>query len=334
MGKRNVNIGLPARGALERPLRQPGERTGAALVLAISLLALFSMLGTLYVRHMSIEMDRTDYGLRQARAQAAAQGGLQAALGNLRRAYDAGQAGQILGKPREYGFTTYDGFWNGEEVALAANEDREAGSAVAIGDESGKLNINHAPAPVLQAVLGIDADTAKKIVRRVQGHGKAGPKWLLSVDGLRSRGLVTEEQFAQIDRALLTTYSVVDHAHPVRYLNANQAPLAVLAAVTGLEGEALDRVAKGRPYRTIDAFLAAVGLAPDALPVEPAALRFDSRCFRIVSRGHYKKTAGERVLDETTSRAETVLLFDDSSDFSVLFWSGRKPVDEAPAAQS
>ena len=61
-------------------------RRGAALIMALTMLALFTVLGTLYVSNMSTELSRADRALREARARQTAQAGIEAAVGELERA--------------------------------------------------------------------------------------------------------------------------------------------------------------------------------------------------------------------------------------------------------
>ncbi len=64
-------------------MRRRAHASGVALFLAISLLALFSVLGASYMRFMSIELDDSDMRIRQMRARQYAAAGVNSAAGNI-----------------------------------------------------------------------------------------------------------------------------------------------------------------------------------------------------------------------------------------------------------
>jgi len=65
---------------------------GVALFLAISFLALFSVLGASYMRFMSLELDETDMRIRDMRVRNYATAGINNAAGHIRSALLAGEA--------------------------------------------------------------------------------------------------------------------------------------------------------------------------------------------------------------------------------------------------
>lgn len=82
------------RGHATAPMNRPeslknrfaSKDRGVALFIAISLLALFSVLGASYLRYMSIEIEAADINLRVMRARHYAAAGVYSALGNIREA--------------------------------------------------------------------------------------------------------------------------------------------------------------------------------------------------------------------------------------------------------
>ncbi len=71
-------------GATHRTIRPtPRDRRGAALLMALGLLAVFSVLGAAYFKYMSIELDLVELDVQKLRAQFAAEGGVRRALGEL-----------------------------------------------------------------------------------------------------------------------------------------------------------------------------------------------------------------------------------------------------------
>jgi DNA uptake protein ComE-like DNA-binding protein len=311
------------------------DRAGAALILAISLLALFSTLGTLYVSRMGIEVSRVNQELREARARQLAVAWVHAALGDLERALSAGQPQQVTGRPLTYEFPAYGGVFDGVGITLETLERRASRVEVTITDESGKANPNHLPASVLQRVLGVDGATARRVAGSLPREGSTDGQWLDSIDALRTRGLLDDAQFAALDRDLLTVYTVPDPAQPRESLNLNAAAPAVLAAIVDVPLEAAEAIAARRPFRNLDGLAAAAGkdaatfnIKPDpANPLGlPAPLALRSRCFRIVSRALYGLEAGSHEYGRTTGEVDAVVVFDDDGNPQFVRWVARRGI--------
>ena len=311
---------------------------GAALIMALSLLGLFVALGTLYIRHMTLEIDRNNIQQRQLRARMAAESGFHAALADLTQALREGQAHQRMGKTYTYEFPVYEEIVSldtGYQGQIEGN--RRAIAEVTVLDESGKVNINHAPASVLQSLLDIDGETARAIVSGLPGRPGADENgaWYLRLDDLVTRGYLSREDFNSIDTSLLTTFTVINHEQPVEYLNINAAPVEVLAAVFALSLEEAEALAMKRPigganalYTAIDKDPSTFNYRPD-VSVEtvglPDALTLVSRCFRIVVEGRYAlldPAGSEKEYQVSYGQIEAIVLFDKhDDDYVVLYWN-------------
>ena len=68
-----------------------GNSSGIALFLAISLLALFSVLGASYMRYMSLELEETELRIRDMRIRHYATAGINSAAGHIHEAIIAGE---------------------------------------------------------------------------------------------------------------------------------------------------------------------------------------------------------------------------------------------------
>jgi len=68
-----------------------GNSSGVALFLAISLLALFSVLGASYMRYMSLELEDTEMRIRDMRIRNYATAGINSAAGHIHAAIIAGE---------------------------------------------------------------------------------------------------------------------------------------------------------------------------------------------------------------------------------------------------
>lgn len=311
---------------------------GVALVLALAMLALFMVLGMVYVRHMNIENAKATYQFDALRASECAEAGVYAAIGELRRALDAKQLVQATSKPHSYVLPSYKAVREGKGLVLQAAANRKDAAEVTITDESGKVNLNHAPASVLQVVLGVDGDTARAIAARLPRSGAnaengAAPQWLASVDDLVAHGLLSAEQGAKVDPALVTTYTVTDHANPMGFLNVNAAPAEVLAAVLDVPLDTAKKAMEKRPFVSLAALGAAaekdpatfnikpdVG-APEALP---APLSFESRCFRIVSEAAVAAVNGKTEDPIARAKVDAVILFKPEGGYEIVHWNAQR----------
>ncbi len=314
------------------PSKSGARRQGAVLVFAVVILGLLTTLGMLYVRHMSTEIQSAGLDQRRTHARLVAEGGANAAIADLQRAVQSGQAVQVLDKERTYEFPTYTTEWTGKERRLVANTERRATARVTITDESGRINLNHAPASVLQAILGIDGATARGITSSLPRAGDQGRQWLIGVDDLLSRELLTEEQFAAVDRSLVTTYTVMDHSAAKGFLNINTAPVKVLAAVLGITEEAAAKVSEKRPFQSLSALAAAAEKEPATFNIKPdpfspgtlpAALALESRCFRVVCQSDCAWTRWGHDHNKSSARVDAVVVLQDGG-YEVLHWSASR----------
>ncbi len=319
-----------------------GHQRGAALIFALTLLTLFAVLGTSYVVSMSLELDEADLELREARAGQLAEAGVQAAIGELSVAVRAGNQGDVVVQGEKvYEFPAYQGMMTQEGYVLES-QPRVSNARVVVSDESGKLNLNHAPASMLRMVLNVDGATARKITSSLplptifQPEKGPGRQWLAGVDELLSRNLLSEEQYAAVDTSLLTTLSVANHARPERFLNVNTAPAEVLAALFDVSVEQAKQAMVRRPFTSLADLEAAAGKGADTFTIRPehgdktalpAELSLDSRCFRIESTGTYALD-GHAMARRATRRLEAVVVFEGDGTYTITSWTTGAEQDE------
>jgi DNA uptake protein ComE-like DNA-binding protein len=327
------------------------RQRGAALVLALSMLAIFGILGTCYLRYMNSEIMETDFDLRLKRAEHLAGAGVQVALEGLRQEVLNPNFTTRKGEMAEFEFDTFGNIDHTESGIAASRElglPRLAVSRVTIIDESSKLNLNYAPADVLQRLLKLDAATALAIASSVPPAGQPGNR-ILALDELVTRKLLTQEQFdASVNPTQLTTFSVADGAAPSGYFNVNGASPAVLAAVLNVSEEQAAQVAAKGPFASLGALTEAVSSvvgSPFTGVDSNAALGLKSRCFRIISEGRYAKILDEAAFldasdsqrerflsNSATKQIEAVVLFHDDGSHEVLHWSTGRELDSASGA--
>ncbi len=310
-------------------------RRGAALIMALTMLALFTVLGTLYVSNMSTELSRADLALREARARQTAQAGIEAAVGELERALQSGQILPVLDRPITIELPTYKGTFDGKGIAIEPMANRVASVEFTITDESAKANPNFLPASALQRILGVEGDTARKIASSLPREGADTGAWIHELDDLLQRGLLTPEQFTALDTTILTTSTVPDPAFPQESLNVNTVRPLVLAAILDVPLEQAAAIAEKRPFNGLDAISAAAGKDPSTFNVKPdpanplgmpAPLALKSRCFRILSRATLASVEGGQEWDRATGEIEAVVLFDDEGRHQFVRWIARRGI--------
>lgn len=319
---------------------QRGER-GAALIFALSLLAIFGIMGVAYVDYMNTNLLESDLELRKARARQIAVSGVHIAAAALREEVLSPNHEVAKGVAASFELPTYEGVNHGEDGISVEpmSMTRVARTTFTVIDESGRVNLNHAPASALQKLFGVDGATARNIVASVP-RGAQGPdaRWFLTRDELLTRGLLSKEQYDAIPLDSLTTVTVIDHANPAAHFNVNGTEPAALAAMLNLTLEQAQEVKAKGPFASLDALGQAVGAVTGAAPeaaVGDPALGLKSRCFRVISEGFYARAGNQPRYDaaatqeekdallvkRTTSTVEAVLLFQDDGTYEVIDWS-------------
>jgi type II secretory pathway component PulK len=319
-----------------------GER-GAALILALAMLALMTVMGTYYVRFMSNELDAAQFDEARLRARLAAESGIEAALAELTRARDQGQTHFVTGEQHRYTLPVYRFMAGGSGRGFDEDANRSMEAVVTIEDENSKINLNTAPAPVIAAALGVDLEIAQAIVasqprqtevraaslRPANAEGKE-LRWLHTLDDLRDGELLSPEQFAAMDTALVTTFSALPFTDDTGTLNVNTAPAPVLTAALGLTAESsaqLIEYRRNKPFRDpvgvqVITFRKAENFPLNLESAKGEALAVSSRVFRLVSEGAYVHVGtGGEPRQRAYARAEAVVRFHDDGTASIIYWN-------------
>ena len=307
-----------------------GERRGVALLTALAVLFVLTAMGAAYLSYMAMEVDKARIAMLRQRADHAAVAGVQAAIGELQRAMAGGSAEALAsGDPIDFEPAVY----TLEDGVIVPDETYAVQARVRISDESARLNLNAAPTSALRVVLGVDGEMA----RRVRAHiaGEAG--LLTDVDDLLTRGLLSPEQFAALDRSVMTVHSGPGPDPLHARINLNTATPKVIEAALGVTAEMAEQVAAARPFAGIEEAAAAagkpastfnyVGETPES---PPRALAFRSSAFRIES-----DAIAERGSRRATAHVEAVVAFTAAHEPVCTYWSelGRFEIgDDADAA--
>jgi len=314
---------------------------GVALILALGMMFVIVALGTAYVGYMEVEADSARNQLRDAHIRHVAEAGVYAAIGEMAGSLAEGGLAVAPEVPLTFEFPIYamqrvqagEGEGALQNVALRASENAIGRVTVTVTDEAGRVNINHAPTRVLQALLGVDGETARAVRRRLpRGEDREAPqpptadrRWFSSVRDVQA--LLPDDVYAGLDLNLLTVYSVDDNAAPTGFLNLNSPHPAVLGAILGIDSaEAEGVIAKG-PFASVAEIAAAAGKEPAAWNVPPAngglapELSFASRVFRFACEAELVDTAGDSggiVL--ATRRVEAVVRFQSDGSPDIRYW--------------
>ncbi len=326
--------------------------SGVALLTALGLLFIFSMLGVAYVGYATNTLDRAQYDARLVRARHVARGGIEAAIGKIQSALlveaassplsrrdgdvattASGNVADVLSVPLEYESPLYQ-FDREAPEKFSPATDRRWATKVTVTDESGKVNLNCAPPRVLQAILGVDGDTARKIRSSLplpEAAAATGQSWLTSMDDLVTRGLMPPVAYDAVPKHLVTVYTVADPARPVEFLNVNAAPPRVLAAILDVTFETAQQAAQKRPFNSLADLSAAAGKDPMTFNIKPASdapgalpreLSLRSRCFRIKSQAELMVRRADGSEESTLrSRAEAVVIFGEGGAVQITYSS-------------
>lgn len=317
-----------------KPVRKSyhaGGNRGAALILALALLAIMGVMGIYYVRFTTLEQDAADLELAQTRARIAAEAGAQAAIGKLAQAWRGGAIKVALGGSNIFEFPAYRRVRGDGALDFAPLKSRRNTAEVRITDESGRINLNHAPAPVLAGILGVDAASAQQIASGIAAGGPGA--WLTGPEDLVTRGWITKENYDALDKSTVTAVSVADHAKAAGWFNINAASPAAAAAAFGVPVEQVAAMLGKGPFHNLDAVLNTVaGGAPGAAAataLPPEAFAFRSHCFRIVSNGSYVNV-DERGIEyhRTAAHVEAVIQFMDSGEYEIVYWNAGRGAKE------
>ncbi|MBI4559794.1 MAG: general secretion pathway protein GspK [Candidatus Hydrogenedentes bacterium] len=319
---------------------------GAALLTALALLMIFSILGAAYLKFMVIDAESTAHDVLVAQAQAVANGGVYAAIGEIGAALAAGKA--PAGK-LDIEYPIYD-LDRDDSHKLVARELEKCKVTITVSDECARVNLNFAPTRVLEAVLGVDGNTARRIRSSLPRQDELTEsvvvtpgqrQWFASVEELVTRGFMADAAFAKINPNLLTVCSVPDLDNPSGFINVNSAPPEVLAAVLGISIEAAQPAIAKRPFTSVNDLAAAAGKDPAAFTVHtapdvpgtlPKELTLQSRCYRVESRAAVTRGPTELIAAERGATA--IIWFKEGGSPEIVYWNGsyEQPADEVSTA--
>lgn len=315
--------------------QRSGEK-GMALIAALSMLMLFTLLGTSYVKYMSIEKDTAMFELRNLRASRLAEGGIHAAVGEIRAALKSGQTPEST---YEFKLPLY--LYDADsEIRISAVPQNVR---VRIEDEAARVNLNHAPRELLEN-LGMDRSRVRALKNTLPRDSvpRAGKRqWLSSIDNLRTRKILGPREFKALDRDILTVHTVDDPQMPAQFINLNSALPKVLAAVFNIPILEAIALANQRPFTDWNDVVAKTGRDPLTFTVRPSPvsphtmpreLALQSNCYRVFSEARVESTfsAGRGV----TRWVEAVVMLHADGSYSFRYWDETAREDRTQVAEA
>ncbi len=243
---------------------------GVALIIAISLLGVFALLGMYYVRDSETELRRTALLLDEMRVREYAKTGINSALIELEKAWRADAIQELLDKcPIEFTYPYYKQVYKKDGTfSLEPSDTISVKTKVWITDESGKININCSSASVLQKIFNINGELARKIVSNLPNSGMASSssKWIYLAEELYE-GIIPGKCNDQILNSISTWNAGVPY-NPIPYLNINKAPNEVLMALFNINSDEAQKVVNARPLKTMSDLVTILGKSPTGFNVK------------------------------------------------------------------
>ena len=290
-------------------LRPRRGDAGMALVFALILLLIFTMFGTAYVKYMMLEHEGTRQELQKLRGKHLGQSGIYAAIGEVQAAVMKGATPEITYRFDLPLYRTE----RLEDESIGRGEYAQEVTATVM-DESGLVNLNHAPDAVLLA-LGVP--------KNVLDARKASDfRPFVSVDSLRSRDYMNSQEYARLDKNTLTVFTGDGDGASV---NLNAASPTVLAAIFNIDDVEAGNLASKRPFTSWSDVLRKIGREPSTFRIStngrdemPDGLSLSSDCYRILS-------AGSMITPDTSRNGlqvyvEAVVRFT-GDEFAIRYWT-------------
>jgi len=243
---------------------------GVALIIAISLLGVFALLGMYYVRDSETELRRTSLLLDEMRVREYAKTGIYSAMVELEKAWRTDTIQELLDKcPLEFDYPYYKQVYEGNGTfSLESSDTVSVKTKVWITDESGKININCSSASVLQKIFNINGELARKIVSNLPNSGMASStsKWIYLMEELY--GGIIPGSFNDQILNLVSTWNAGNPDNPVPYLNINKAPNEVLMALFNINLDEAQKIVNARPLKTMSDLVTILGKSPTGFNVK------------------------------------------------------------------
>ncbi len=309
---------------------------GVALIIAISLLGVFALLGMYYVRDSETELRRTTLLLDEIRVREYAKTGIDSALVELEKAWRTDTIQELLDKcPIEFTHPYYKQVYKGDGTfVLEPSDTVSVKTKVWITDESGKININCSSASILQKILNINGELARKIVSNLPNSGmpSSSNKWFYLAEELYD-GFVPGNFNDQILNSV-STWNAGNPNNPVPYLNINKASNEVLMALFNINSDEAQKIINARPIKTMGDLVAILEKSPTGFNVRvddtSSSWQFPftdrSNSFKIVVVAELNKEVLGKKYNHVFASKEVGVVFIES--IPTIVWSRNIPAEK------
>ncbi|MCX8066141.1 MAG: general secretion pathway protein GspK [Candidatus Hydrogenedentes bacterium] len=272
--------------------------SGVALIIAISFLGIFSLLGMYYVRSSEIELKRVNLLLDELRIREFVHAGLNEVVAEIEKHWTNGTIEDLLNRGEyEIGmpYYTFINVGEGKQILSPSDVVRVA-LKVRVFDESGKININLAPASVIQKLFGVNGEIARNFKAKLDMQ--SGGKWLYVLDEIFERGIPFDEELNVRINQNVSTWNAGDPSAPIPYLNINKATPEVLKALFNLSDSEVERVVSMKPFDSFENFVGIIKKDPISFNVKIGELNGEkwffpftgkSSSFKIVLEGELRR---------------------------------------------
>lgn len=322
---------------IQKALLRPNN-PGVALIIAISLLGVFALLGMYYVQDSETELRRTSLLLDEMRVREYTKTGLSSALVELEKAWKTDAVQKLLDScPLEFSYPYYRQVQKSDGTfSLELSDTINVKAKVWITDESGKVNINCSPASVLQKVLNINGELARRIVLNLpnSGMGSSSGKWFYLVEELYGTNGIISGEFDEKILNLISTWNAGDPNNPMSYLNVNKAPVEVLMALFNINSDEAQKIVNARPLKTMSDLVTVLEKSPAGFNVKvddmssPWQFPFTdkSNSFKIIVVAELNKEILGRKYNHVFASKEAGVVFIEGNP--TIVWSRNIPAEK------
>ena len=274
------------------------SNTGVALIIAVSLLGIFSLLGMYYVRSSEIDLKRVSLLLDDLRVREYTRAGLNVVLTEIEKRWGNGTIEELISKGEfQVDVPYYISIYKGDrKVELDVSDTVRVSVRIKVYDESGKVNINLVPVSVIQKILKVDGETARRL--KSEFDLQSGGRWLYVLDEIYSKGVSPDNISLEDINKSLSTWNAGSPDNPIPYLNVNKASSDVLKAVFNLNDAEVEKVISARPFESLEELINLIGKDPSSFNIKIGNLSDTkwafpftgkSNSFRVILTGELKR---------------------------------------------
>jgi DNA uptake protein ComE-like DNA-binding protein len=252
-----------------------------------------------YVRSSEIDFKRVGLLLDEVRVRDYTRAGLNFVLAEIEKCYANGTVEELLNKGKFQIDIPYYTLVNkgGNKYELDTSDNVKVSVKAKIYDESGKVNFNLAPVSVIQKLLKVDGETARRL--KSEFDRQNGGKWLYVLDDIYDKGVISDNVGIDHIYENLSTWNAGNPENPIPYLNINKASPEVLKAIFNLSDAEVEKIVSAKPINSLGDLISLIGRDPSNFNIKISGDLSDSKwvfpftgrsnSFRVVLTGEMHK---------------------------------------------